>query len=176
LAYKNIARLAPDAIEAHLALIRLGVPLKHVLAVAPKTEWIQIYITSHAKNLAHEYQEANAGFIYLEKELFPGNVDLMLKLADLYVKLGDVNKGYLLYMKARKADLMLIDDMDKYAGLIRQQGKSILVNHLAEDLLKVSDSRPECFVILARFSEMNNSLDRALVFLDKVGFSYSYIH
>jgi hypothetical protein len=167
-AHRAIAGLEPDAIESHLALLRLGMPLKQVLSLAPPVEWMRVYIESHAQNLAHDYQAAKVGFTYLEQNLFTGNADLMLMIADACLKIGDVHTAHTCYKNVRKAEPMLIDDMDKFAGMIRKQGKSILVNHLAEDLLQVSDTRPECFVILARYSEMNDSIDRALVFLDKV--------
>lgn len=130
-----------------------------------------MYIKSHAQKNSHAYKSALQGFTSC-LEVFPKNVDLMLLKADLLIQLGDQDQALKLYRIVRKAEPMLIDSMDKYAGLVCDKdgkvNKSVLINRLAEELLNVSDTRPECYVILARFSQLNNAFDRALIFLEKV--------
>lgn len=190
IAYQKIIKLEPLAVEAYLGLLKLGVGVGELLSLHSKADgrsvlpaWLQKLISAHGDLVNHDYHSANAGFSMLETKMFPGNVDLMLKAADTFLKIGDINKSYYLYMKVclffalldtrvcvqiRKAEPLLVDDMDKYARLMRSQGKYFLVNRLAEEMLKITDQRPECFVILARYSEMNGSVDRAFGFLEKV--------
>ena len=82
------------------------------------------------------------------------------------LNIGNVSSTILTYSTIRKQDPKSITQMDVYASLIKQQGKSFLVNDLARDLLKITESRPEPWMVLAHYNEMINQFDRALFFCD----------
>jgi len=191
--YMDVIRIEPHAVEAYIALVRLGCPTESFPALlscippscvtdygldviapriggmitsSPSYNWFEALVVAHHLDKSNDYSGANKKFEALEA-YFAGNVEFLLRIGDTFVKDGNVCLGHYSYSSARKVDPDIIDDMDKYACLIRKQGKTMLLNKLAEDLLEISQDRAECYLVLALYFEAEGNLEKALGFVDK---------
>lgn len=131
-----------------------------------QSDWILHYISALYLQTSHQYSKGFDQFSRLES-IFKGNITLLLHMAECSFKAGNVLNAFYLYSQIRKLDVNSIDAMDRYAGLIKNQGKHIQLNKLANELLRVNDERPETWVALARYCESKEDLDRALHFVEK---------
>ena len=62
----------------------------------------------------------------------------------------------------------MLDQMDRYAALLKNQGKETEVFRLATNLMKIDPKRPEPWLAMSRYLEMRDEKEKALSFLDKV--------
>lgn len=144
---------------------------------ADADDWFKSTVSAHHFNAIGDYASANRLFSLLDGK-FVNNIFVKLQIADTFVKLGNSIHGIQCYeevlggltLQIRRIDPHLIDDMDKYAGLIRiqGQGKTMEINQLAEYCLEIAVDRAEVFVILARYFELRSMIEKALSFAEKV--------
>jgi hypothetical protein len=62
------------------------------------------------------------------EEEFRHNWDILLSIGDCHLKNGNSLQAYYAYSQVRKVDPDAVDHMDKYAALLKSQGKVIVVN------------------------------------------------
>jgi hypothetical protein len=84
----------------------------------------------------------------------PNVPHLLYYLADAQVKYGDTIGAFYSFSQLRKQDPNVVEGMDRFAALIKSQGKAVAVNRLAEELLRITETRPEPWVSMARYCEM----------------------
>ncbi|KAJ3218711.1 Anaphase promoting complex subunit 7 [Clydaea vesicula] len=153
--YKKIIEMQPLAIEAQLALIRLNVSLDDILTTSNSGILIKKKIVKPDFSAfggmvgqgEQDYDQENwtHNFLQAHQLLFCQNYTRMV----------------------RKQDPEVLDQMDYYASTIKGKGSSYVINRLAEELLKISDERPEAWLIMAKYCEIKNEIEKALYFSDK---------
>ncbi|KAJ3381179.1 Anaphase promoting complex subunit 7 [Lobulomyces angularis] len=193
--YKKIIEMQPLAIEAQLALIRLNVSLDDILTTSnsgilikkkivkpdfsafggmvgqgeqdyDQENWTHNFLQAHQLLFCQNYTQALTLFSKLENKL-KKNINLLLSMAECNYKLGNYSMAGYIYQLVRKQDPEVLDQMDYYASTIKGKGSSYVINRLAEELLKISDERPEAWLIMAKYCEIKNEIEKALYFSDK---------
>ncbi|KAL1923693.1 uncharacterized protein VTP21DRAFT_8673 [Calcarisporiella thermophila] len=167
--YKEVIRYQPHAIEAYIGLLKHKIPLKEIVSQipeCPEQEWMQKYIEAEYQRTNHGYNDALKGLKALELK-HGNNVELLVLIADLHMQCINHTEASLTYQKVRTLDPYMLDGMDKYAQLLRIQGKTMRLNKLAEDLRVTNDKRPEPWLAMARYCELKQDTDKALLFAEK---------
>jgi tetratricopeptide (TPR) repeat protein len=57
--------------------------------------------------------------------------------------------------------------MDQYASLLCAQGKLTEASKLADELIRICETRPEGWAAMSRFCEVKGEFDRAIICADK---------
>ena len=99
---------------------------------------------------------------------YPSNIDIMLMLADCNLKCGRTNVAIQIYAQIHRQEPSVLDQMDRYAALLKNQGKDAELFRLAESILKVSDRRPEPWLAMSRYLDVKDEKEKALAFIEKV--------
>ncbi|KAI8808121.1 hypothetical protein BJ742DRAFT_772441 [Cladochytrium replicatum] len=172
--YRQIIKKEPCAIEAYTALLDYEIPLAEVSGLIPKDpghgfSWVRSYINAHYSSFKGDLQGAIVQYKQLDKSTFvaPFNIPVLLNMADCNMRNGNTVSAYLLYTQIQKTDPDVIDQMDRFIGLIKSQGKVMLVNLHANSLYNTCEERPEAWVAMGRYCEMKGDKEKALTFAEK---------
>ena len=130
--------------------------------IIPVKEFV---IAQFAKS-RHQTVSALQLFTALEK-LFPNNVYLMLKIANLQIEMNDEETAGRTFARARQLDPTIIDSMDLYSQILARQNNLDALNQLASTLLEVDDKRPEAWCALALYHEARQDHEKAIAFVEK---------
>jgi anaphase-promoting complex subunit 7 len=177
-AYLQALRQNPYALEAAECLAQMGADRNAILGamkdgmarkgVTESAEWEYIRELVSALTAKSKFQTATAlqQFTKLDSE-FPGNVYLLLKLANLHLSSSDVRSAELTYERVRAQEFTQMEDMDQYAHILGREHRIDDLNELAESLLAVDDKRPEAWATLAIYYEALEDHSKATAFLEK---------
>ncbi|TPX38201.1 hypothetical protein SmJEL517_g00229 [Synchytrium microbalum] len=164
--HKAIIKQYPQATEPFLALLRLKVPREEVeQLLSSQSDWSRLYVTAHQDRWCQEYKKAKEGFKTLER-FFKNNVDLCVNIAECEMETGQDLQALYLLESIRSSDPDNVVACDKYAGLLREQGKATAVNDLAQTVFSIADDRPECWLVLAHYSELKGDKEKALFYVN----------
>jgi len=106
-------------------------------------------------------------FSRLEKEFYPNNVYLLLKIACLYLQMNDELNAEYAFERVRYHEGTQVECMDQYGQLLARGGKISELNDLAESLLFIDDKRAEAWTTLSLYHEVKLSHAKALAFVEK---------
>lgn len=127
---------------------------------------VKEFVTAQFAKTRHQTVSALKFFTALEK-LFPNNIYLMLKIANLQNQMNDEEKAARTFAKVRQLDPTNIDSMDLYGQILARQNNLDALNQLASSLLEVDDKRPEAWSALALYHEARQDHEKALAFVEK---------
>jgi len=192
-AYKEVLTEQPFAVEIYQDLVSLGADAEELLQlygdrlnkIAP---WIVTYLTSQRDIQRLEYKASLASLSRLE-DRFKGSLVLLLAMAHCNFKQLNMKESYSLYKRVRVENRLVLDFMDQFAAIIKFNGDMAEMNQwasflllflvansfflfllscrLAEELLDVSQERPEPWLVMSRYCEMKGDIARALTLADK---------
>ncbi|RUP49862.1 hypothetical protein BC936DRAFT_141170 [Jimgerdemannia flammicorona] len=154
-------------------------------------DWRNVLLIDPLILILAAFSEAIESFQELTT-MFKHNVDCLLSLSDAHLMMNNTVEAYYLYSQVRcamnfcsatsfvligtqriafflvrKIDPNVVEGMDKYANLIKNQGKTIFVNKIADELHRINSRRPECWLAMALYCEMKDEREKALLFVDK---------
>ena len=158
-AYSEALRQSPYCTEAALAILDLGVPLQELIfkytasAVAPPA-WLADLFEAHAIMRRHEYKPAIVKFGALATN-FPANTHLLLHLARCHVQNRRMKPAHVAFETVRKIDPFVVDSMDTFGSLLRAEGNQTELNMLSHELLSISATRPEPWVVTALAADLS---------------------
>mmetsp|Transcript_25009 Transcript_25009/g.58680 ORF Transcript_25009/g.58680 Transcript_25009/m.58680 type:complete len:552 (+) Transcript_25009:170-1825(+) len=135
---------------------------KDLSAIIPVKE----FVTAQFAQTRHQTVSALQLFTALEK-LFPNNVYIMLKIANLQNQMNDEENAGRTFASIRQFDPTVIDSMDLYGQILARQNNLDALNQLASTLLAVDDKRPEAWSVLALYHEARQDHEKAIAFVDK---------
>ena len=127
---------------------------------------VKEFVTAQFANTRHQIVSALQLFTALEN-MFPNNIYLMLKIANLQNQMNDEEKAARTFTKVRQLDPTNIDSMDLYGQILARQNNLDALNQLASTLLEVDDKRPEAWSALALYHEARQDHEKALAFVEK---------
>jgi len=127
---------------------------------------VKEFVTAQFAKTRHQTVSALQLFTALEK-LFPNNVYLMLKIANLQNQMNDEEKAARTFSKVRQLDPTNVESMDLYGQILARQNNLDALNQLASTLLEVDDKRPEAWSALALYHEARQDHEKALAFVEK---------
>ncbi|RUS34734.1 hypothetical protein BC938DRAFT_478855 [Jimgerdemannia flammicorona] len=184
--YQAILRQQPYAIEAYLALLRHGLSFQQVSQHIPHTcelDWMRMYIEAHANNIGSDRELPRAHYhVQTQRRLPPEPLRcasndeqhcrsllplLSSTLCNEFLLSHVIRADWDPENRVRKIDPNVVEGMDKYANLIKNQGKTIFVNKIADELHRINSRRPECWLAMALYCEMKDEREKALLFVDK---------
>ncbi|KAL2914588.1 Anaphase promoting complex subunit 7 [Polyrhizophydium stewartii] len=165
--HELILKACPSAVESAIALLDNGVPFVKVEERLTASKPIRNLVLAHAAAKRAEYKESLDRYLEL-KNNYPGNLDVILRIAECHLDRGDPTSAQLYLTKARSLDSNIVTLMDRQARLWQLQGKLNMVAKIAEELHRITDERPEPWLALACYNEMRNDSEKALFYVDKV--------
>mmetsp|Transcript_20836 Transcript_20836/g.45362 ORF Transcript_20836/g.45362 Transcript_20836/m.45362 type:complete len:560 (-) Transcript_20836:45-1724(-) len=127
---------------------------------------VKEFVTAQFAKARHQTASALQLFTALEK-IFPNNVYLMLKIANLQNQMNDEERAGRTFAQVRQLDSTNIDSMDLYSQILARQNNLDALNQLASTLLDVDDKRPEAWSALALYHEARQDHEKALAFVEK---------
>mmetsp|Transcript_24135 Transcript_24135/g.29623 ORF Transcript_24135/g.29623 Transcript_24135/m.29623 type:complete len:619 (+) Transcript_24135:62-1918(+) len=127
---------------------------------------IEDMIVAHFQSHQNMHRAALLKYKELDAQ-YPNNIYLLLKIATLQMKCGDLYASEMAFARVRQLDKTCIDHMDQYAQLFQRRGAQAELNHLARDLLELDDRRAEAWVCLALYHQTNGDNENAIAFIDK---------
>ena len=179
-------RQYPHATEPFLALLRLKVPTEEIELLLPEpTSWCRIYVMAHHDRRYQDYKsmsavgvsvrshsnqgniEAKDGFRTLER-YFKNDIDLCYNIAECEMESGHDLQALYALESMRNTDPDNIVGSDKYAALLREQGKATAINQLAQTVFSIADDRPECWLVLSHYAEIKGDKEKALFYVNTV--------
>ncbi|KAF9162995.1 Anaphase-promoting complex subunit 7 [Actinomortierella ambigua] len=160
-----INRKYPVAIEAHLNLLRLRLPLDTVLQLIPDTcrekPWMTKYLTGMDAIFSLKYQAARAQFESLNAS-YPSNVDILLKLAYCHFWQGETVDAYMKYLAVQKVDRYVTEDLHLFATALQELEKPSELSSLVVDLMQYETKQAETWVVLSIHCLVSREPARAL--------------
>jgi anaphase-promoting complex subunit 7 len=139
-----------------------GSNINDLSAIIPVKE----FVTAQFAKTRHQTVSALQLFTALEK-LFPNNVYMMLKIANLQNQMNDEEKAGRTFARVRQLDPTIIESMDLYGQILARQNNLDALNQLASTLLEVDDKRPEAWSALALYHEARQDHEKAIAFVEK---------
>lgn len=156
---KSVVLNAVDRGCQRISQHKVGADLSTVIPVKE-------FVTALFANKRHQVVSALQLFTALEN-LFPNNIYLMLKIANLQNQMNDEENAERTFYKVRQLDPTTIDSMDLYGQILARQNNLDALNQLASTLLEVDDKRPEAWSALALYHEARQDHEKALAFVEK---------
>ncbi|KAG0227030.1 Anaphase promoting complex subunit 7 [Actinomortierella wolfii] len=160
-----INRQHATAIEAHLNLLRLKVPLEKVLQLIPEAiyekSWMIKYLRGMDLLFKMKYHEALLEFESLNKQ-YQSNVDIMLMMASCHFWLGAPVDAYMDFLAIQKVDRCVNNDIHLYAILLRELNKLEELGMLVVDLMQYEDKLAETWVVHAIYCQSHQDITKAL--------------
>ncbi|KAI9021118.1 hypothetical protein DFJ74DRAFT_707086 [Hyaloraphidium curvatum] len=164
----------PFALEAHFAIQKQpGSGAAAEIPTGPALkEWDWLGPLMEARLAAEQFNfEASIKSLTALAARHPNAVNVLLELADAQFKYGDTVGAFYSYTQIRKLDPNVLDGMDRFSALVKSQGKAMAVNRLAEELMRITELRPEPWVAMARFCEMKaDDPEKALEYRERAGY------
>ncbi|VEU33433.1 unnamed protein product [Pseudo-nitzschia multistriata] len=139
-----------------------GDVMNDLSAIIPVKE----FVTAQFAKSRHQTASALQLFTALEK-IFPRNVYLMLKIANLQNQMNDEERAGRTFAQVRQLDPTNIDCMDLYGQILARENNLDALNQLASTLLEIDDRRPEAWSALALYHEARQDHEKALAFVEK---------
>ncbi|XP_028400732.1 anaphase-promoting complex subunit 7-like [Dendronephthya gigantea] len=172
--YKDVLRSCPLALEAAMGLMELGQSATEVTSLMSvclpqisNLEWLLTWLKAYSLKTTSKFAKATQHFKTLEAEHLRDNVDIVCSLAECHWQSGDSNTAKALYKRVRCLDENCLQGMDVYASLLAQDGEKEDVDSLAEDLIGISEERPEPWMAMAHSASVANKKTRAIYFSQK---------
>ncbi|KAJ3126189.1 Anaphase-promoting complex subunit 7 [Nowakowskiella sp. JEL0407] len=166
-----ILRIQPCAIESASTLIKYGQPLDDVLSLIEQGQynsWMKNYLIGQSLEREYKYSKAQSQYNILSKWFSPPHdYQMKLRIAHCQYTTGDLVAARSLYSHVRETDPYIVDHMDNYAELLQLNGKTILLNRLAMELMQVTENRAESWLALATYCETKGETEKALGFIEK---------
>ncbi|KAG0224285.1 Anaphase promoting complex subunit 7 [Actinomortierella wolfii] len=163
--WERIAQQHATAIEAHLNLLRLKVPLEKVLQLIPEAiyerSWMIKYLRGMDLLFKMKYHEALLEFESLNKQ-YQSNVDIMLMMASCHFWLGAPVDAYMDFLAIQKVDRCVNNDIHLYAILLRELNKLEELGMLVVDLMQYEDKLAETWVVHAIYCQSHQDVTKAL--------------
>lgn len=163
-AYQSALALQPLAIEASIALIKLGVDPKWTSP--PELEWLSILLEGYSNCQTYQLRPAIKIFSDLSDSL-PHNVDLLLLKGETQLQVMDSGAALETLQRARNLDSLNSASMDTLAIIAHKKNYTDLLRDISHQLLTISDRSPETWIASALYLESTNQKDRALQCADK---------
>lgn len=184
-AYLCIIRSEPYALEAYEGAIRTASVsltgassangpidpeiVSQLASCIPKNceSWFEQYVKGFIETGRFKLNESIARFKYVESH-FPGNPEVWLQIADCYSKHLETQEARKAFAMVRKSDSFIMDRMDRYASLIAEVRNGSLLNKLVDELIHISEDRPESYTAMAiYYHEIKKDAENARRFVDK---------
>ncbi|XP_046840644.1 anaphase-promoting complex subunit 7-like isoform X2 [Xenia sp. Carnegie-2017] len=172
--YKDVLRSCPLALEAAMGLLQLGQNATEVTSLMSVSmpsvgtfEWLLNWLKAYALKATSKFTKAAQQLKTLESQHLRDNVDVLCLLAECQWQSGDLNNAKTVYNRVRSLDEKCLQGMDLYASLLAQNGEKQNVESLAEELIGVSEDRPEPWIAMAHSSSVANKKTRAIYFAQK---------
>lgn len=151
--FREVLRACPMALEAAIALARLGVSAREILALQPALQaevWIRQLVTAHAAAAAHDAHAAYAAFTSLGT-LFDKSCHVHTQHAMAAVNLRRKDEAISSFHRARTADPACLELADAYALCLRERGRTTELNRLCHEALATDRSRPEPWLCVSHY-------------------------
>ena len=172
--YKDVLRSCPLALEAAVGLLELGQSATEVTSLMTvclpsigNLEWLLTWLKAYSLKTTSKFSKAAQQFKTLESQHLRDNVDILCSLAECHWQTGDSNNAKALYKRVRSLDEHCIQGMDIYASLLARDGEKLDLDSLAEELIGISEERPEPWIAMAHSSSAGNKRTRAIYFSQK---------
>jgi len=170
--YKMAIKQQPLAIEIWVEYIKYGGKiddsLKNMFSKdTDNIKFLKDYIEATYKIYNAQLNEAKNAFQVINSK-FHQNIYILRAIADCYYRLGNNTSAYYSYSQLHNIDPLYMDQMDVYSSILKEcYNKPILVNRLADELIRISEDRPESWVAMTHYSIMKNDLESAMAFIDR---------
>lgn len=170
--YEAAVRRAPYALGAVRSLLRLGVGAADVAdtvvaGAAPEDAgWLRLFVQAHGAASMNQHRPALEALTALGRAA-PENAHVLTSMAEeqLELKLEEAAVGS--FQQARAADAKSLEGMDLYASVVRRHKDGVRLNALSRQLVDVDDARPEPWMSVALFCDLNGDAMSALQFVCK---------
>ncbi|ORX55962.1 TPR-like protein [Piromyces finnis] len=170
--YKMAIKQQPLAIEIWTEYIKYGGKIDDSLRIlfskdTENIKFVKDYIEAKYKIYNGQLNEAINSFQIINSKFYQ-NIYILQAIADCYYRLGKIDSAYFSYTQLHNADPLLMDQMDIYSSVLKEySNKSILINRLADELIRISEERPESWIAMTHYSIMKNDLESAMAFIDR---------
>jgi tetratricopeptide (TPR) repeat protein len=177
--YKMALRQQPLATEIWTEYLKYGGKiddtLKSLFIENPDNiKFIKDYIEATYKIYNAQLNEAKNLFQIINSR-FHQNIYILKAIADCYYRLGNNASAFYAFSQLHNIDPLYMDQMDVYSSIMKEYcNKPILINRLADELIRISEDRPESWVTMAHYSLMKSDLESALAFVDRALFLDNY--
>jgi len=171
--YKMAIRQQPLAVEIWTEYIKYGGKIDDTLKTLfakdiDNIKFLKDYVEATYKIYNGQLNEAKNSFEILNSK-FHQNIYTLKAIADCYYRLGNNTSAYYSFAQLHSIDPLFMDQMDVYSSIMKECcNKPILVNRLADELIRISEDRPESWVAMTHYSIMKNDLESAMSFIDRV--------
>ncbi|KAI9565221.1 hypothetical protein GHT06_009003 [Daphnia sinensis] len=173
-AFKEVIRECPLAIEATLALIKLGVSYVELVRLifngnpSNNLDWIAQWIKGQCHLHSCEYLSASTIFCHLQDtSLLKDDVTNLISQGTTFFLAGDFTSALQPLQRAHALDPLSLKGMDILAVVLANEKKSAELEALALKLISVSDSSFEPWVAMGYHYLLSRKLTRALYLAHK---------
>ncbi|KAJ8330247.1 Anaphase promoting complex subunit 7, variant 2 [Batrachochytrium dendrobatidis] len=164
--HKYLLSLYPDAVESAIALLDQMVPFSEFESMLSPNPLIREYIKAHAATKRFEYKEAFQAYASMEQRL-DNNPTLLLGMLSSAIDSCNMDAVESLVTKIHKVDHCVLQHFDRVSGMYMIQNNVASIKRMATECFHISDQLPEPWVIIARYSQINNHLGKALEYTKK---------
>eukprot|EP00088_Acartia_fossae_P027435 TRINITY_DN2819_c0_g1_i6.p1 TRINITY_DN2819_c0_g1~~TRINITY_DN2819_c0_g1_i6.p1 ORF type:complete len:621 (-),score=127.59 TRINITY_DN2819_c0_g1_i6:384-2177(-) len=175
-AYKEVLKECPLALDAIVALLKLGMSTKEIQDIAasggklPTSEstWYHSYINTQATLYGKDFKACVKECRNLEdKQEFQGCVDVLLTCGLAHAYAGEYEEARILLQRAYSNDNFLFQGMDTLASILYRTNKVAELESHSAKLMNTSDQRAESWVAIGYYCHLNKNFKRAVYFAHK---------
>jgi len=171
--YKEVLRSTPQAVEAALSLVDLGVSLQEVNALVNATslggvpEWMALYLKGFSFATSNKYSRAIQVYKQLESQTLKDSVKVLCSLGEACWRTGDCMNAVQYYQRVRRIDPACLTGMDIYSQILADESRHVELEKVAQELTQISQIKTEPWVAMANYCACTNRKTRAVYFAQK---------
>ncbi|VDI63088.1 anaphase-promoting complex subunit 7 [Mytilus galloprovincialis] len=166
--YKEVIRECPFSLESIQGLLSLGVKGADVAALVmnglphgASCDWLSSWIKGQAYLATREYGNAIITFKQMDQKMcLKDNVYIVNSIAEARFYEGNDTAALTGFQRSHQLDPLFLKNMDLFSYLLAKEKKTMELQRLSEQLMKVTDKAPEPWISFGYYSLISRKVAR----------------
>ncbi|XP_063396045.1 anaphase-promoting complex subunit 7-like [Mytilus trossulus] len=166
--YKEVIRECPFSLESIQGLLSLGVKGADVAALVmnglphgASCDWLSSWIKGQAYLATREYGNAILTFKQMDQKMcLKDNVYIVNSIAEARFYEGNDTAALTGFQRSHQLDPLFLKNMDLLSYLLAKEKKTMELQRLSEQLMKVTDKAPEPWISFGYYSLISRKVAR----------------
>ncbi|XP_076107530.1 anaphase-promoting complex subunit 7-like [Mytilus galloprovincialis] len=166
--YKEVIRECPFSLESIQGLLSLGVKGADVAALVmnglphgASCDWLSSWIKGQAYLATREYGNSIITFKQMDQKMcLKDNVYIVNSIAEGRFYEGNDTAALTGFQRSHQLDPLFLKNMDLFSYLLAKEKKTMELQRLSEQLMKVTDKAPEPWISFGYYSLISRKVAR----------------